>query len=73
MAAIIGFQGATTLRNRMLPSKEDGVILVLHQGLAAIPLFFRQDFIKHLGDSERQILVLLNDPWVARRRMKMLG
>jgi hypothetical protein len=40
MAAIIGFQGATTLRNRMLPSKEDGVILVLHQGLAAIPLFF---------------------------------
>jgi hypothetical protein len=35
--------------------------------------FFRQDFIKHLGDSERQILVLLNDPWVARRRMKMLG
>ena len=60
------------LRNRMLPSKEDGVILVLHQGQRN-SAFFRQDFIKHLGDSERQILVLLNDPWVAGRRMKMLG
>ena len=60
------------LRNRMLPSKEDGVILVLHQGQRN-SAFFRQDIIKHLGDAERQILVLLNDPWVAGRRMKMLG
>lgn len=61
MAAIIGFkEQQLVLRNRMLPSKEDGVILVLHQGQRN-SAFFRQDFIKHLGDSERQILVLLND------------
>ena len=51
----------------MLPSKEDGVILVLHQGQRNSALLFWQEFIKHWGDSERQILVLLNDPWVARR------
>lgn len=50
MAAAIGFQHLSSTnndqRNRMLPSEEEGVILVLHQGQRNSALR-RQEFIKH--------------------------
>mmetsp|Transcript_72769 Transcript_72769/g.115561 ORF Transcript_72769/g.115561 Transcript_72769/m.115561 type:complete len:85 (-) Transcript_72769:1826-2080(-) len=65
MAAAIGFQHLLSTnndqRNRMLPSEEEGVILVLHQGQRNSARCVGRNSSSIFGDSERQILVLLND------------